>query len=284
MRRAIAAASVILLVIGIPIVFPGLVSRLVPTMLFYPTRLDESEADPESWGLSGAEQAGIRTADGVELHAWWVPADPAGSVETCGTVMYFHGNAGNLAGRAPIAQAFSRLGFDVLLFDYRGYGLSEGRPSEEGLYLDGEAAYAYVRDGRGVPPGRLVLAGNSLGAAVAISVAERSEAAALVATSSFRTLPELASALYPWLPSRLFRWDRNRFESVERIAAVRMPVFVGWGQRDELMPREQTFGLYEAAPDPKVWFESPTAGHNDLWSESGFWIALDEFLRQTLPC
>lgn len=282
MRRGLAL--VLLLVIGLPLVFPDLVARLVPSMLYYPARLAEQEADPGAWGLSGAEQVAIRTTDDVELHAWWVPADPMNAAETCGAVAFFHGNAGNLAGRAPIAQALSRLGFDVLLVDYRGYGRSEGKPSEAGLYLDGEAAYAYLREERQVPAGRVVLAGNSLGGAVAISVASGVEAGALVVTSSFRSLPELASSLYRWLPGRLFRWNQNRFDSVGRIGSVEMPVFVAWGQRDDLMPRGQTYGLYEAAPEPKTWFESTTAGHNDLWSETGFWLALKNFLEQALPC
>jgi len=281
-RRTLALA--LLLIIGLPLVFPGLVSRLVPSMLYYPARLSEAEAEPGAWGLSRAEQTLIRTADDLELHAWWVPADPMPGTETCGAVAFFHGNAGNLAGRAPIAQALSRLGFDVLLVDYRGYGRSEGKPTEAGLYVDGEAAYGYLREERGIPAGRLVLAGNSLGGAVAISVASRVEAGALVVTSSFRTLPELARSLYPWLPGRLFDWKRNRFDSGARIRAVDMPVFVGWGQRDELMPREQTFGLYDAAAEPKTWFESQTAGHNDLWSETAFWLALKDFLAATLPC
>ena len=282
MRRTLAL--VILLAIGLPLVFPDLVSRLAPTMLYYPARLSEVEADPGAWGLAGAEQAALTTEDGLELHAWWVPADPMQGTETCGAVAFFHGNAGNLAGRAPIAQALSRLGFDVLLIDYRGYGRSEGKPNERGLYLDGEAAYGYLREERRVPARRVVLAGNSLGGAVAVSVASRVEAGALVVTSSFRSLPELAGSLYSWLPSRLFDWERNRFDSAARIGAVDMPVFVGWGQRDELMPRAQSFGLYEAAAEPKTWFESETAGHNDLWSETVFWLALKEFLEATLPC
>lgn len=282
MKRALALMS--LIAIGLPLVFPGLVSRLAPSMLFYPARLSEAEAEPGSWGLAGAEQALIPTADDLELHAWWVPADPMRGTETCGTVAFFHGNAGNLAGRAPIAQALSRLGFDVLLVDYRGYGRSEGKPTEAGLYLDGEAAYAHLREVRRVPAGKIVLAGNSLGGAVAISVASRVEAGALVVTSSFRTLPELARSLYSWLPGRLFDWERNRFDSASRMSSVNMPVFVGWGQRDELMPRAQTYGLYEAATEPKTWFESPTAGHNDLWSETAFWLALKAFLDRTLPC
>lgn len=282
MKRALA--PLLILAIGLPLVFPDLVSRLAPSMLYYPARLSEAEAEPGAWGLVGAEQTTIRTTDGLELHAWWVPADPVRETATCGTVAFFHGNAGNLAGRAPIAQALSRLGYDVLLFDYRGYGRSEGKPTEAGLYLDGEAAYAYLREERRVPADRIVLAGNSLGGAVAISVASRVEAGALIVTSSFRSLPELGHSLYAWLPGRLFDWERNRFDSAARMARVKMPVFVGWGQRDELMPRAQTFGLYEAAAEPKTWFESRTAGHNDLWSETTFWLALKGFLDEMLRC
>lgn len=282
MRRGLVL--LLLLIVGLPLVFPGLVSRLAPFMLYYPTRLSEAAAEPGAWGLPAAEEAVIRTADDLKLHAWWVPANAASGARSCGAVVYFHGNAGHLADRAPIAQALSSLGFDALLVDYRGYGRSEGKPSEAGLYLDGEAAYAYVLEERRVPAGRVVLAGNSLGGAVAVAVASRVEAGALVVTSTFRTLPELARTLYPWLPGRLFRWELNRFDSATRIGGVDMPVFIGWGQRDDLVSRGQTFGLYEAAAEPKTWFESQTADHNNLWSETSFWLALKDFLEKSLAC
>jgi fermentation-respiration switch protein FrsA (DUF1100 family) len=282
--RARFLIAFILLAIGIPLMFPDLLSRLAPAMLYHPEPLGDAEANPAAWGLVAAEEVRFRTSDELALHGWWIPAEATDRSVACGAAVYYHGNAGNLAGRAAIGESMSRLGLDVLLVDYRGYGRSEGRPSEEGLYLDGEAAYRYVREQRGVPPERIALAGNSLGGAVAISVAVRSDAAALVVTSSFRSLPELARTLYPWLPGRLFKWNRNQFHSVGRIGRVEMPVFVGWGRRDELMPRDQTYGLYEAAREPKTWFESASAGHNDLWSEPEFWKTLAVFLERALPC
>ncbi len=270
--------------LAIPMVFPDLVSRLAPSLLYYPQRLSGAAADPAGWGLEGAEQVGVETDDGVRLHGWWIPARQAEARPRCGTVAFFHGNAGNIANRAPIARDLSGRGLDVLLIDYRGYGRSEGKPSEDGLYRDGAAAYAHLRDRRGVPPEELVLIGNSLGAAVALAVAESSPAAGVVITAGFRSLPSLARALYPWLPGRILEWNNNRFDNESRIARVAMPILVGWGGQDEIVPREHGRALYAAAREPKRWHESPRASHNDLWGDGEFWAALDRFLSDVRGC
>ncbi|MFQ5889545.1 MAG: alpha/beta hydrolase [Gemmatimonadota bacterium] len=295
-RRLLAVGAALLLLASAAVVFPDLIGRLVPPLLYFPERLDPEARQPVGWGLSGAEEVRLETADRFVLHGWWVRASGHGAAEHSaaehgtaehaaagrGAAIFFHGNAGHLGYRAPIAADLARLGLDVLLFDYRGYGLSEGRPREEGLYLDAAAAYLHVRDVRGVDPARILLIGHSLGGAVAAWTASEYPAAGLVVTGTFRSVPQMARRLHPWIPWRLLRWKRNRFDAESRIAGARMPVLVGRGGADELIPREETRALFEAAPEPKRWREIPGAGHNDLWSHPEMWRELEIFVEETL--
>lgn len=287
---ALGALLLLLGLLGLPLLlavtFPRLVSRhVVPRLLYFPSPLPAEQSDPALWGLPTAREVEIPTSDGVRLHGWWLPARPNVAAEPCGAAVFFHGNAGNLAGRASIADGFSRLGLDALLVDYRGYGRSGGRPDEEGLYRDGEAAYRFLLEERGAAPGSIVLAGHSLGGAVATHVAASRPVDALVVTAAFANLPDAARRIYAWLPDALFRgWSVNRFESEERIREIGAPLLVGRGARDDLMPREQTRRLYDAAPEPKRWVEVSASGHNDLWQDDAFWRELDTFLADAIGC
>lgn len=276
-----ALAAVILLAAGCGLL-PEIASRVAPALLYYPSGLSREAADPTEWGLPGAEEVRVSAGDGVRLHAWWVPA-AGGEAGRRGTVVYFHGNAGNLAGRAEIARRWAELGLSVLLFDYRGYGLSEGSPSEAGLYRDGAAAYRHVRRERGVPPDRILLHGHSLGAAVAVKTAVDHPAAGLVASAGFATVPSLASRLYGWLPGRAFEgWTRNRFDSESRIGRIDIPLLVVAGGRDEIVASEEVRRLFRAAREPKRWVEVPGARHNDLLDRRRFWRAAEEFAADAL--
>jgi fermentation-respiration switch protein FrsA (DUF1100 family) len=267
--------------------FPDLAARFAKAMIFYPERLSEREADPGLWGLTEAESVFIDTEDGERLHAWWVPAagrpdhDPdAGS---CTAAIFFHGNAGNIASRAPIGARLSELGLGTLLVDYRGYGRSSGGPSEEGLFEDGRAAYRHVVEARGVPAKRLVVIGNSLGAAVAASVASENRIGRLVLTGAFRSVPALGRSIYWWIPNRAFNWSFNHFDTESRVRLVEAPVLVGRGDRDALIPREETRAIYEAAPEPKRWIEVPVADHSNLWFTGELWREFASFVGET-PC
>jgi fermentation-respiration switch protein FrsA (DUF1100 family) len=283
--RWVPAVALTIAVI-LPFVFPNLVARAAPLFLFFPEGLKEADADPAGWGLEGAEQVWIRTEDGLRLHGWWAPAEDGEAAvrgAARGAAIFFHGNAGHLAHRAPIAARLRRLGLGVLLFDYRGYGRSDGRPSEAGLYLDGAAALRFLAEERDLPPERVLLLGHSLGAAVATRTAVESGTAGLVVTSTFRNLPSLARKLYRWVPARLFEWSRNRFDSESRIGRVAAPVLAGWGSGDEFIPREETRALYEAASEPKGWFQVQGAGHNELWWTAELWSELEAFVARALP-
>ena len=285
-RVLLRTAGAVSLLVGVGLViglaFPGFVARtVVPTFLYVPRSLPADRSAPADHGVPTGEELRIRTADGVALHAWWVP--PAD--RPCGVVLYFHGNAGTIAGRAPVAARIAAAGHAALMVDYRGYGLSEGSPSEEGLREDARAAWRHLLEERGVEPERVVVAGHSLGAAVAAGLARETSPAGAVLSGVFTSVPELAEHLYPLLPDALFRgWPTERWEVLEAAAAIDAPVLVGRGGLDDLVPRAQSRRVYEAAGPGAEWHEAGTAGHGDLWFDEGWWERLGPFLDRTLGC
>lgn len=275
-----AALAVIVLAAGWGLL-PEIASRVAPVLLYYPAALSGERSAPAAHGLSPGEELWVEGKDGPDLHAWWIPSRAGGASR--GAVLYFHGNAGHLAGRAEIARRWAEQGLDVLLFDYRGYGRSGGSPSEAGLYRDARAAYRHLRRERGLSPERILLHGHSLGAAVAVELASERPAAGLVVSAGFASVPSLASRLYGWLPDRAFRgWTRNRFDSESRIAGAGLPVLIVAGGRDEIVAATEVRRLYEAAAGPKQWVEVAGARHNDLLDRAAFWRAAEEFTDRAL--
>lgn len=265
---------------GLAVIFPDLVARLAPLFLYYPERLPQGRSAPEAWGLSDAEEHWLHTADGVRLHAWLVPA--RGAEPARGAALFLHGNAGHLAHRAPIAADLADLGLDVLLFDWRGYGRSGGRPDERGLHEDARAAWRYLVDETGAAPSRTVLIGNSLGGAVAAALAGEVPAAGVVVTGGFRSVPHVGARLYAWLPARAFAWTRNRFDAESALARSLIPKLVACAELDAVIPCAETRALYESAAEPKRWAEVPGAGHNDLWATPGLWREVEAFVEGVL--
>lgn len=286
LRRLAGLGAVVALVVGLllagAMTFSGFVARHVaPALLYFPADLSADRSRPADHGLPRGEEAWIRTEDGVRLHGWWVPA--AG--DRCGTVVFFHGNAGHLAGRAFIAGRLRAAGFDALLVDYRGYGRSEGRPSEEGLGRDARAAHRHLLEDRGVAPAELVAAGHSLGAAVAARLAVERPVAGAVLTGAFTSVPELGARLYGWLPDAVFRdWPTQRFETRKWASELEVPTLVARAGRDQVVPGTQTRAVHEALTGPAVWHEAPSAGHGTLWDDAGFWEALVPFLEEAAGC
>ena len=199
----------------------------------------------------------IATADGLTLDAWFVPAGPVG-------VVVFPGNAGNRAGRAPLAQALSAEGLSVLLLDYRGFGGNPGAPSESGLLADGAAGAEWLRSRADID--RVVYFGESIGAAVAIGVALDRSPEALVLRSPFTSLVDVARVHYGPVPGWLVR---DKFASIRTVDQVDAPVLVIVGERDDIVPPSQSRRLYEAASEPKRFVAIPDAGHNDPALSSG---------------
>ena len=209
---------------------------------------------PAALGLEHRELQ-LVTSDGVRLHAWFLPAPAAR-----GALVFCHGNAGNIEHRLHAARVFLDMGLSVLLFDYRGYGASEGHPSEDGTYLDAEAAYDALLGEPGVARDRIVIYGESLGAAVAIELALRREVAAVVTESGFTSLPTLGSKLYPWLPVRLL--SRFRYDSLSKVGSLSSPLLIIHSPDDEIVPYAHGQRLFEAAREPKQFLETE-GGHND---------------------
>lgn len=213
------------------------------------------------WALPpNGEEVWINVGSGQRVNAWFLKSvlQPATA-----TVLYCHGNGGNLTNVGWVGAALTKAGFDVLLMDYRGYGRSDGSLTDErGLNADGEAAYDYLLTQRGVPPEKLALYGQSLGTTVAIDVASRRICGALVVESGLSSATEMGEHALPILPHWLHFLGVNRFESARKIAQVKCPVLVAHGTRDETVPVEQGRKLYAAAHEPKQLLIIEGGDHN----------------------
>lgn len=248
MRKKLASAVSIALLIAFAYV---LFLSFERSQVWIPTRrLDGTPADV---GLA-YEDVEFVAEDGVRLHGWWIPADAENPA-----ILFSHGNGGNISNRLETYAQWHRLGFSTFAFDYRGYGRSRGRLSEAGTYRDVRAAYEYLRGPLGYPPEQIVVLGRSLGGAVAADLAARVDARCLVIESPFSSVPDMARQIYPFLPARL---GRIRYDTRAKVARARMPVLVMHSRTDEIIPYAQGRAVYEAAPEPKVWYDLP-GGHNE---------------------
>ena len=226
-------------------------------LIFFPTRT--LAAAPADLGLR-AEELSVTAADGVSLHGWWI----AGSGDR--VLIWYHGNAGNIGDRLHNARWFvDRLGVDVVLVDYRGYGRSQGRPDEGGLYLDGLAIYDAVR-ARSVRADHIVLFGRSLGGAIAIETSLRRPAGALVLESAFRSIRALAREHYWFVPGAVIR---TRMDNESKIGRVELPTLVLHGDRDTIVPPAHGRRLFELAARPARFHVIAGAAHNDTYLVGG---------------
>jgi uncharacterized protein len=244
-------------------------------LIYYPEAGRDIVGTPGDRGLA-YESVEISTADSENLHGWFVPAP-----EATATILFFHGNAGNISHRMEYLLMFHRLGYNTLIFDYRGYGQSSGSPSEAGTYLDAQAAWRYLTEEKGISPARIVLFGESLGGAVAAWLATQEKPALLVLGSAFTSIPDMAAKIYPFLPVRLL--SRFEYNTMDNLRTVTCPVFVAHSPQDELVPFAQGRALYRAAPDPKQFLELQ-GGHNDgfIFTRKDWVRALGEFIRVNL--
>ena len=245
-------------------------------LVFFPGTGREVVVTPQSYGL-GFEAVGIRTADGETLQAWWVPAEGAR-----GTVLFFHGNAGNISHRLDYLLMFNRLRYSTLIVDYRGYGGSTGTPSEEGTYRDAEAAWDYLRHARLAQPRDVVIAGESLGAAVATWLAAKVGPRAVVVLSTFTSATDLGAEVYWFLPVRLL--SRIGYDNRENLKRIRAPVFIAHSRDDDIVPYAHGKRLYEAANEPKTFLEM-RGGHNDgfIFTQPEWVAQLGAFLDRHAP-
>ncbi len=251
--------------------FIAFVRYLENSSVFYPNRT--ILATPEAVHLP-YEEVSILTEDHLTLNAWFVPGR---GTAPRGTLLFFHGNAGNIGDRLAKIQAFHDMGLNVFIVDYRGYGKSEGVPTETGLYTDALAAYDDLRGRRGVPPEAVVVYGASLGGAVAVDLAAREPVGALIVESSFPSAADVSRAIYPFIPTALLR---TKMDSLSKIKAVKAPKLFLHGPRDEVIPFRLGKRLFEAAPPPKRFVELE-GGHNaDQTVPGGIWErAIRSFLK-----
>ncbi|MFP4055547.1 MAG: alpha/beta hydrolase [Candidatus Brocadiia bacterium] len=242
-------------------------------LVYFPSRLVAQT--PDRVGLA-YEEVALHTADGVELAAWFVPAQDAR-----GVALFCHGNAGNISDRLDTLGVLHRVRLSALLFDYRGYGESQGRPSEEGTYRDAEAAWRYLVERRMVSPHQIVVFGRSLGGAVATWLAREQTPRALVLESAFTSVPDIARKHYWFLPVELV--CRFEYDTLDHLGGVRCPVLIVHSAEDELVPESHGRRLFQAAPGPKRFLEI-TGSHNEGFRETGqvYIDGLDAFLTEVL--
>lgn len=242
--------------------------------IYYPSR--ELLQDPAAYGLE-YENIEFMSEDGRLLHGWWIPHPSAR-----GTVIHCHGNAGNIGDRIWMAADLHRLGVNVFLFDYRGYGRSRGLPTEQGTYRDARAAYEVVRtryaDAENPP---VVVHGQSLGGAVAIQLALDKPVRAVIVESTFSSVIDMGRMMYPGLPVRLF--CHFRYESTNKVAGLRVPAIFAHSPTDDVVPFELGRRLFENAPEPKE-FHRLAGGHNDSgWQTSAeYWQAISNLFDRVL--
>jgi pimeloyl-ACP methyl ester carboxylesterase len=254
-------AFLLCLVAAVALVYAAASWRLYAVQgsrIFRPLR--DIVATPADHGLA-YDEVGFDTADGLRLNGWYVPRAGARYL-----LMFFHGNTRNISHCLDSVLLFHRLGFNVFLFDYRGYGRSEGEPSEQGTYADAEAAWRYLASQRGAEPGSTVMLGRSLGAAIASWLAARRPPRLLVLESTFTSLPEVAAERYPWLPARLLA--RHHYPVARHLPRIHCPVLILHSREDEVIGFHHGTRLYEAANPPKEFLE--IAGrHYDGYRTSG---------------
>ena len=214
------------------------------------------DVPPAATLLPSARDVTLRTDDGLELGAWFVPAR-----EAAAAVLVAPGNAGNRSLRAPLAAALARHGLAVLLFDYRGYGGNRGRPTQTGLAKDVRAARAFLTDEAGVPADRIVYFGESLGSAVVAELATEHPPLGLVLRSPFTDLASVGHLHYPFLPVRLLL--RDRYPLAQQLARVSVPTTIVYGTDDMIVPAELSRAVARAAAGPARLVEIAGADHND---------------------
>jgi hypothetical protein len=230
-------------------------------MLYYPNMPGRAlTATPADIGLEYRD-VHFTTEDGIELHGWFIPGDNPQR-----TLLFFHGNAGNISHRLESVGLFHRLGLSVFIFDYRGFGQSAGETTEQGTYRDAQAAWSYLTQTRALDAKDIIVFGRSLGGAVATWLASRHTPAMLILESTFTSVPAMARRYYPFLPVRLLsRFEYNSLSLVKQLAC---PVLIAHSRDDEIIPFEEGRLLFDAAPEPKRFLEM-RGGHNDGFIVTG---------------
>lgn len=224
-------------------------------LIYHPTRV---VALPNNVPGLHTDRVELVAKDNIRLVGWAIRTPKGDS--TGAWMIYLHGNTGNIADWTERYALFTRLGINILAVDYRGFGESEGQPEEQGIYLDAEAMYDYLLDVLHVPPHRIVLYGHSLGTGVAVELASRHEPACIILEAAYRSVPDRAQELYPYVPAKWLA--QNRFDSMKKIMTLTVPKLIIHATDDETIPFEHGQALYDSAASPKTMLVLK-GGHSD---------------------
>jgi len=250
--------AVLMVAIGVYLILVILLTLFQSSFVYFPTH--DVDHNPSSAGLQ-YESVSIQSEDGVRLLGWYIPHDSARA-----TVLLCHGNGGNISHRVSLVKVLHDLGLNVLIFDYRGYGQSEGKPSEEGTYRDAKAAWLYLVRKKNIDPSDIIIHGRSLGGAVATHLAREVNPGGLIIESSFTSVAAVAARMFPIFPIKLMiRYDYN---SADNLAHCTCPVLIIHSRDDDMIPFSFGRALYERANEPKSFLEI-SGSHDEGYFTSG---------------
>ena len=241
------------------------------SLQYFPTK--SNPGTPAAQGLPEMSVAKVRTDDGYTLTGWYAPPRVKGG----DVIVLFHGNAGNISHRAQKARLFIDVGLGVFLTGYRGYGGNPGRPTEDGLYRDARAVLRFLQV-QGIPPSQMIFYGESLGTGVAVQMATELTPKYVVLEAPFSSAADVAKKQYPFLPIDFLMQDR--FDSIDKIKTIKVPLFIVHGDEDYVIPLAQAQKLFDAANHPKEINVINGGAHNDLYDHHAGHLILDWIKKQ----
>jgi len=231
-----------------------------------PTR--ELVASPTDIGLE-YENLTLKTIDNESINAWYIPANKS-NAESIKTMLFFHGNAGNISHRLETIKIYNKLGLNFLIFDYRGYGISTGKPTEKGTYLDADSVWQYLIEVQKLEPKEIIISGRSLGGGIAAELAKKVRPAMLVLESTFTSMTEVSAKHYPFMPTDLI--VKHEYETNLKLKDIHCPIVFAHSKNDEVIPYEHSLRNYAAANEPKQFIEL-RGGHG-----SGFLLSKQQYI------
>lgn len=252
------AQSLIFILVAVWVLLSLLIYFFQPRFVYFP--YSAIEATPKDAGLA-YEEVILTTKDELKIHGWFLSQDNPRA-----TLLFLHGNGGNISHRLEKLSIYNQLGLAVFIIDYRGYGLSEGKPSEQGTYKDAEAAWNYLTKEKGIPENRIIIYGESLGGAVAAVLATGNQPGALILESTFTSVADMGKHYYPYLPVDLLA--RIRYPTIDRISGITCPILIIHSPMDDIVPFEMGKKIYESANQPKDFLEIQ-GDHNSGFLQSG---------------
>ncbi len=248
-------------------------------LIFHPGKSNDS-ATPDIYGIE-YDDVIFKTEDGLNLNGWFVPGKKSSPDADLHTLLWFHGNAGNINRRLDnIKMIYERVPVNVFIIDYRQYGRSEGKVTEEGTYIDARAALAYLHSRDDINNEKIIFFGRSLGSAVAVELALNEKCRALILETPFTSILEMGKKLYPYLPVSLLL--QTKYDTLSKIGNIKVPILVMHGDQDKLVPFEHGKRIYDMANEPKEFYTIPGAGHNDTHIVGGeeYFDAIKNFVNK----